>query len=267
MRTPIPHPGKQLLFALLSVADLSLTWWLLNHSDGYVGEGNPVARWWLERHGWLGLAGFKAAGVLLVAALAAVISRRRPRAGGRVLALGCAALAGVVLFSASLCGRMPELVAAWRAEDERELAEFNRQTREEFRRREAYQALVREVDEGLASGAYTLREAVGRVGSSEGGRDPVRLRRLRHLHPGRPAPECLAASLILYAVSSRATDPAAARRLARRLEREFRSTFGTPPPREHRVFLAPQGGEGRPGLPRPGRRCGRPAPPRPHGYS
>jgi hypothetical protein len=111
MRHLMRHPGKQLLFAALSLTDLSLTWWLLSHSDGQVYESNPVARWWLANHGWLGLAGFKVVGVLLVIGLAAVISRYRPRAAGRVLGFACAALTVVVLYSASLCrgiSRAPE---------------------------------------------------------------------------------------------------------------------------------------------------------------
>ena len=54
------HPRKQLLFILLSLVDLALTWWLLAHSYGQVYEANPVARWWLMRYGAAGLAGFKA---------------------------------------------------------------------------------------------------------------------------------------------------------------------------------------------------------------
>jgi hypothetical protein len=108
MRNLMRHPGKQLLFALLSLIDLSLTWWLLSRSGGQVYEGNPVARWWLANHGWLGLAVFKVGGVLLVVGLAAVISHYRPRAGGRVLGFACAALTVVVLYSASLCRGIPE---------------------------------------------------------------------------------------------------------------------------------------------------------------
>ena len=94
------HPKKQILFALLSLADLTLTWWLLGHSDGQVYEVNPVARWWLVRHGAVGLACFKGAVVLLVLTLTAVISRSKPRAAGQVLTFGCVSLVFVVLYSA-----------------------------------------------------------------------------------------------------------------------------------------------------------------------
>jgi hypothetical protein len=97
------RPRMQLLFVLLSGADLALTWWLLGGSGGEVYEANPVANWWLARAGWAGLAGFKAALVLLVLGLAAVIGRHRPRAADGVLCFACAAVAAVVLYSATLC--------------------------------------------------------------------------------------------------------------------------------------------------------------------
>jgi hypothetical protein len=116
------HPRKQLLFALLSLADLTLTCWLLGHSDGQVYEVNPVAGWWLARHGAAGLAGFKGAVVLLVLTLTAIIARRKPQAAGRILTFGCVSLVLVVLYSAALCP------AACRSPEEREMiatGEFN----------------------------------------------------------------------------------------------------------------------------------------------
>src|SRR5262249_41553021 len=55
----IPHCRKLLLFLLLSLTDLWLTWFLVQRSDGAVYEGNPVAAWWLSRYGLPGLALFK----------------------------------------------------------------------------------------------------------------------------------------------------------------------------------------------------------------
>jgi hypothetical protein len=97
------HPRKQLLFVVLSLADLTLTCWLLGHSEGQVYEVNPVAGWWLARHGAAGLAGFKGAVVLLVLTLTAVISRRKPQTAGRILTFGCVSLIFVVLYSVALC--------------------------------------------------------------------------------------------------------------------------------------------------------------------
>ena len=97
----LPHPRKLILFTALSLADLALTCLLLQRAGGAY-ESNPVAAWWLANFGWAGLAGFKFALVLSVAALVAVVSRYHPRAGGRVLAFGCSALLAVVLYSGSL---------------------------------------------------------------------------------------------------------------------------------------------------------------------
>src|SRR5262245_42806460 len=48
----LPHPRKLLLFALLSVADLTLTWALIQYGRGQFYEGNPVAAWFLRSGGW-----------------------------------------------------------------------------------------------------------------------------------------------------------------------------------------------------------------------
>ena len=89
LRQRIPQSVKQLLFVVLSLADLALTWWLFTSSNGQVDEANPLARWWLAQFGWLGLAAFKAGVVVLVVGLAGLIGRSRPRTAGRVLDLGC----------------------------------------------------------------------------------------------------------------------------------------------------------------------------------
>src|SRR5437763_7027857 len=86
------------LFVFLSVSDYVLTWLLVRRHGG-ADEVNPLAAWWLSQLGWLGLAAFKAAAVLGVIALAAVISRRRQDLGRRVLAFACVTAAFVVLYS------------------------------------------------------------------------------------------------------------------------------------------------------------------------
>src|SRR5262249_52784909 len=94
---------KLVLFALLSLTDFGLTWYLLRAGGGEVYESNPVAAWWLGRYGGLGLAGFKAATMALAAGLGVLIALRRPVTGHRVLGFACVALAAVVLYSAYLC--------------------------------------------------------------------------------------------------------------------------------------------------------------------
>src|SRR5438552_959845 len=100
------HSGKLLVFAALSFADFMLTAHLLQRNGGHVYEGNPIASAWLNSYGWAGLAMFKSLMVLLVVGLCLVISRHRPRVGGRVLQLGCFVTGGVVLYSCFLSGLM-----------------------------------------------------------------------------------------------------------------------------------------------------------------
>jgi hypothetical protein len=98
----LEHTGKQLSFVLLSLADLTMTWALIGDGLGSVYESNPVAAWCLQGYGWAGMAGFKALMVLASGGLSEVISRYRPRTGGRVLVLGCIITASVVLYSGYL---------------------------------------------------------------------------------------------------------------------------------------------------------------------
>src|SRR5262249_51842731 len=69
-------------------------WTLIQHGGGQFYESNPVAAWCLRCGGWAGLAGFKAASVLLAATLAVAVARSRPRAAGRLVGLGGAAVGG-----------------------------------------------------------------------------------------------------------------------------------------------------------------------------
>jgi uncharacterized protein DUF5658 len=90
------------LFALLSATDFAQTYALISQSDGGVYEANPVAGAWLERHGWGGLAAFKVGAVAVFTGAAALLLVRRPKAGAGVMALGCAALLSVTIYSSQL---------------------------------------------------------------------------------------------------------------------------------------------------------------------
>src|SRR5690349_18620406 len=96
--------GKSVLFAVLGLADLLLTSYLLRTEYGSVYESNPVARWWLARWGWAGLAGFKLAIILLVIASVKLIARYRPRTATHVLSFACGATALVIGYSCTLLG-------------------------------------------------------------------------------------------------------------------------------------------------------------------
>ena len=104
MRGKALPTGHLVLFGVLSLLDLFLTWRLLEHHEGLVYESNVVARWFLEGYGWLGLAALKVASVLVVVGLAAWVSRWRPRTGRWVLTFACSAVALVVVYSCLLAG-------------------------------------------------------------------------------------------------------------------------------------------------------------------
>ena len=95
------------LFAVLSVTDFLQTFALIETSGGRVVEGNPVAAEWLDRYGWVGLAAFKAASMLVVVGVIFVLARRRPPAGALVAAFGCLALISVTTYSHGLLASSP----------------------------------------------------------------------------------------------------------------------------------------------------------------
>src|SRR6266849_905705 len=102
MKPSIFHPLRLILYAVLSAADLGLTYALIRQGEGDVYESNPIAEAWLSSYGWAGLAVFKLVIVLIVAALAAFVSLSRPRTGGHILTFACLAVAGVVAYSVHL---------------------------------------------------------------------------------------------------------------------------------------------------------------------
>ncbi|HZT82167.1 MAG TPA: DUF5658 family protein [Gemmataceae bacterium] len=222
------HPCKLLLFVALSACDLLLTWRLVEHGGGAVYEANPVAGWWLARHGWAGLAGFKFGIVLLVAGLCAAVSRRRPRAGGRLLLLGCAALAIVVGYSGWLMASVRPAPGA--DEHDPALAEQGCQLDDQLTQTRAHSQVVRRVTEDLVTERCTLGEAVEQVARSAHAHNPTWLRVLRTYYPDRTEEERVAASLLLNAVSHVREDPYLARQVAWRLESQFRAAFGASPP-------------------------------------
>jgi hypothetical protein len=233
----IAHPRKLILFLSLSALDLALTLWLLAHFGGPVYETNPVAAWCLDEFGWLGLVAFKAAMVLFIFGLIAVVSAHRPRTGARVLSFGCAALLAVVGYSAGLCWAVPRSAAAaaeQRAEDRRRELEQVSEDHKEFR------MLLGRLGDGLASGKGTLREAVEQLAQSKAWIDGGLRFGLAEHNPDRSDDELLAAHVItqvVFCAASHDENGARAWEITRRLEKEFETTFGTPAPRRHREML------------------------------
>jgi hypothetical protein len=198
------HPlrGKLALFAVLSVLDLALTWYLLQGRPGRFREANPVAQWWLVNFGWVGLSAFKVGLVLFAASAALFVARHRPRAGGALLSFACLATTVVVVYSgglvASACGQ-PDLVPV------RDLAVLNAESQQldaELARRNAYRHLRHRLSEDLLAGRCTLEEAVATLAATPRGRDPLWLSQLSELYAVLSPHECLAADL-LHSVGER----------------------------------------------------------------
>jgi hypothetical protein len=232
---PTSHLAKQRLFILLSLADLVLTWWLLVRSGDVVAEGNPIAAWSLHCFGWLGLIAFKVGIILVVLGLVKIIHGSRPRVGGRVLDFGCVVLAGVVLYSLSLCpatlqaseARLADVLQETRAYQDR----LNQANARESQARIAFWCLFERLAGGVADEEYRLDEAAGLLMATEYMQNATWLQALATVSPGRPPRECLAARLVLHLILVRDHESRAqARQLAVRLVTELENTYGQPAP-------------------------------------
>ena len=195
------------LFLAPSCLDLFLTLALLGQPGGVVGEGNPVAGWCLGRLGWPGVAALKLASVLLALALLAVAARRNPQAAGRGLALGCAVLWCVVLYST--------LLLAWSvtpaAQADVEALARARQKKRYFQReivlRKTRQEVLDRLAADLRAGRRSLGEAVGVLRRSGVAGDSCWRRSLRQSYPGRTDDGCLAELLRGLAEAERGQGP------------------------------------------------------------
>ena len=196
MKLPRSLPGMIVLFAVLGLIDLSLTWYLLRFSSGHFYESNPVARWWLVRWGWAGLAGFKIATVLVVLASVSLIARSRPRRAMQVLTFACAATVLVVGYSCILLRSDPARRGILKAE--REIVADADYLDTRLGQLQAYYRLRRQLAEDTVAGRYTLEEAVARLTASPWLRDPLWQARLRLFYPGRSPREGVAASFRDY---------------------------------------------------------------------
>lgn len=225
---------KLLLFLLLNAVDFLATWWLLHEQTADFYEGNPVARWWLTHYGWLGLAAFKTAIVVLASLLVAVVSRRRPVVGQRLLLFGCVTVAAVVCHSGVLLlqgeeppGAIPEAILAQ-----------GRRLEAELKMNLAYETLSRSLSAQLTAGRCSLLDAAAVLQWSEKGRDPAWRARLRTIYAIGSDRQCFAANALIRTVQVR-LNPASASAVTSRLEAEFRAAFGSEPPDCYRQLLAP----------------------------
>jgi hypothetical protein len=221
MNTLIPYPRRLLLFAVLSLGDLLLTCYLLQLGEGQVYESNPIAEWWLSRFGWAGLAGFKVGAVLVVAGLAAVVSLRQCRNGGRILSFACSTLAVVLVYSCAVAGAIDPEVADDLPRAEAKARQLDRivvQGRQ-------YQAALEQLGQDLVHGRRPLAQAVALLARTDKGRSRDWQQLLGQFYPGYSGRQCLAINLLKTAVHS-VKDRSASRRLTHRLEADFEAVFG-----------------------------------------
>jgi hypothetical protein len=220
-------PSRKLsFFVVLSLADLALTRFLLERQGGGAYEWNPVASWWLAQFGWTGLVEFKLGIVLLVAALTLIVSRRRPRAAGRILDFGCAALLAVIVYSGLLVpGVYAEADHTERLKAERQLLE------RQLVRSNTFMNLTSGLVNDLLSWRRSLGEAVEILSSAEKARDPEWLRTIAFHYPNLRQRELLGAWLIREAVFSAPEGAYGPAQVYRELNAQFRSCFGRSAPR------------------------------------
>jgi hypothetical protein len=219
-----------LLFPALSLADLVLTRVLLQRADGRAWESNPVASWWLEHFGWAGLSGYKLGNVVLVAALAWVVSRRRPRAAGGLLAFGCSSLLAVVAYSTFLvCGGEAEANST-AAADLKQTRVLQGELDQEVVRMRAYHDLLVRVEGDLRAQRCSLAEAVEALAGADHFQDPRWLPWMQSIYGNRSPEEFLAIKLVDTVLHTQDGDPSRAESFRRDLDAQYRSLFGRPFP-------------------------------------
>src|SRR5260370_4530256 len=211
------------LLLLLNAADFALTRFLCAGETG-VYEANPVAGWWLVQYGWVGLAGFKFATVLLVVGIATLLIRRRPRLGRAVLGLGCAAAAIAVLvggYLAATAGQRDRQLAAAEAGDDAEAGRLDG----ELARGHDYRTVILRESDKLAAGQCTLAESIDRLAATDKASDSNWLALLRHSFGPLETRHCLALNLVEMTLTRSYRHPEIAA-ISKRLFRELREICG-----------------------------------------
>jgi hypothetical protein len=96
-----------ILFITLSLTDLVLTFLVVIHGGGQIEEGNPIAAAWLRKYGWPGLIIFKSAAMSVVIVVTLLVNSRKPGVARGLLAICCAVMAAVALYSYSMFKHLP----------------------------------------------------------------------------------------------------------------------------------------------------------------
>jgi Domain of unknown function (DUF5658) len=210
-------------FALLSACDFFTTYLLLSSNDEAVYESNPVANSWLQSGGWLGLALFKMAIVVIVGFIATYLYYRRPRVAHDLLAVGCGAVVVAVLTGTSIAfsrSSLPQEEAAIFVVD------VAPQRANPDPRTVDYAQKMDEAVVGLITREIDLPQAVELLSRTQLAKEPSWIRALHRAFPGvRDERALLAADLIQNAVISSLRTPQAAA-LADRLEDELQRHYG-----------------------------------------
>lgn len=198
MRASLP---KAILFVVLSLCDLALTWWLLERSGRAISEGNPVALWWLSRYGWLGLAGFKTAVVFVVVLSTGIIARQRPRAACHLLTFACAVLAAVVIHGAVL-GQTAPTPCDLSAEVNRDLEDMNVQTQRLAADARVYNEFLENMVDRVAAGELTLAQAIERLMQWDKNRHPRWQQAVMSIFRSQSMEEALARQVLSFVKAS-----------------------------------------------------------------
>src|SRR5262249_49512615 len=219
------HFGKLSLFALLSVADLFMTWQLVQGSDGQVYESNPIANAWLASFGWVGLSIYKILAMVLVAGSALYISFHRPKAGGRILLFACGTTAVVVGYSCLLSIRDNHLNQL-RPNDPWEAEQKSLMLDREMQRQKSYHALLSRLSNDLIDRRCSLNEAVEQLAPTAKAKNDQSLSILRRNYPSRSDAECLAIHVAYHALVTVSHDWSLMVYLADLFETDYRLAYG-----------------------------------------
>jgi uncharacterized membrane protein YhaH (DUF805 family) len=213
------------IFVILSILDFAFTMFLVQGSGGVIYESNPIANWFLQHLGWIGLAGFKLSLVAFVAWAALMVSRWRPRLSLGVLSLGCVVMMPVVGYSVQLTWSI-----ATGSDDEglHQIFAMESQKLEHQRNLEISQEYRDEVNtltEQLKEGSIALPDAAARLSESRRAHDPRWLDRLHDSFPGCSDEACLAANLVTHVLVALREEPTASAVCQEQMTREFRDAY------------------------------------------
>ena len=101
-RGKLPLETESAWFGLVSALDFFMTYILLQHPEIHFVESNPIALFFLSHWGIKGLLLFKLAVVVFVAAICQIIACHNLQLAQRVLYVGTAIVAAVVVYSVYL---------------------------------------------------------------------------------------------------------------------------------------------------------------------